>query len=452
MVLVTIMCKNEESTIEKTLRSVGNHPEKIHILDTGSTDKTLSIIKKYFEENKIEHEIKQTLFEEPFDFQKARNYFLNYINTTYVGKNKWVIALDCNDEIRQSRKLFRFLENYRGTCIGFYVDLVWKNKDKTIVNPSIRIFKTNHNWVYGPLAVHEVLMNPAYDTSKPLEESKNIVEKIEYSFFQDREEDDKRSELRCLNDQHLLLDNLKRLEKECEEQKKKPEEHLYYPRCLFYLAQTYLNCGVYHERKGEKDKMTEYFKKAIEYYKKRISIKTAREEVYHSCYEVGTLLYRLGESTMVEIEGYIKESFVCSPRVEPLLFLTRHYFKQYLETRSKSALLYADMYSTYSLELDYPEEDLLFVDKFSYDYGRYRMNADVCLEMYDKMDRKDKLKQAISNIKICSKINVKDKEYLEKLYELQKDTFNKKKAVIEHKKLENDQKEILEQIKKLEKK
>ncbi len=62
-----IICKNEEETIEQMIVTSYKLCDEICILDTGSTDKTIEILKKY---NKVK------LFEEkidPWDFSAARN-------------------------------------------------------------------------------------------------------------------------------------------------------------------------------------------------------------------------------------------------------------------------------------------------------------------------------------------------------------------------------------------
>ncbi len=83
MISICILTKNSEATIQETLDSVQAF-EEILILDTGSTDTTLSIAKGY-------PNVK--IFESPFcGFGELRNKVAAY------AKNDWILALD-SDEI-----------------------------------------------------------------------------------------------------------------------------------------------------------------------------------------------------------------------------------------------------------------------------------------------------------------------------------------------------------------
>ena len=48
---VLLMVKNEESSIEITLKSTKTHFKNIIVFDTGSTDRTIEIIKKICKDN-----------------------------------------------------------------------------------------------------------------------------------------------------------------------------------------------------------------------------------------------------------------------------------------------------------------------------------------------------------------------------------------------------------------
>ncbi len=83
MISITILAKNSEETLEKTLESTISFPEVV-ILDTGSTDGTLAIARKY-------PNVK--IFEGPFEgFGKTHN------RATSLASNDWVFSLD-SDEV-----------------------------------------------------------------------------------------------------------------------------------------------------------------------------------------------------------------------------------------------------------------------------------------------------------------------------------------------------------------
>lgn len=83
MISVTILTKNSEETLEKTLESTRAFPEVV-LLDTGSTDGTLSIARK-FSNVKI--------FEAPFEgFGKTHN-----VATSFASYD-WIFSVD-SDEV-----------------------------------------------------------------------------------------------------------------------------------------------------------------------------------------------------------------------------------------------------------------------------------------------------------------------------------------------------------------
>lgn len=102
MISVTILVKNSEETLEKTLKSTVLFPEVI-VLDTGSTDQSLSIARK-FPNVKI--------VEAPFQgFGKTHN-----VATSFTS-NDWVLSLD-SDEVLSSELVQELLSlDLDETCV-----------------------------------------------------------------------------------------------------------------------------------------------------------------------------------------------------------------------------------------------------------------------------------------------------------------------------------------------
>ncbi|MBQ9136043.1 MAG: glycosyltransferase family 2 protein [Lachnospiraceae bacterium] len=88
---ICIIAKNEEKHMDVFLSSIKKHmenyPHEIVLVDTGSTDKTVAIAKKYTD--------KVFSFAWINDFSAARNYSLNC--ATY----DWVLVLDCDEYVTQ---------------------------------------------------------------------------------------------------------------------------------------------------------------------------------------------------------------------------------------------------------------------------------------------------------------------------------------------------------------
>ncbi len=87
MISITILVKNSEETLERTLESTLSFPEVV-VLDTGSTDQTMAIARK-FPNVKI--------FEAPFEgFGKTHNV------ATSLASNDWVFSLDSDEVLSEA--------------------------------------------------------------------------------------------------------------------------------------------------------------------------------------------------------------------------------------------------------------------------------------------------------------------------------------------------------------
>ena len=93
LISICMIDKNEERVIERCLQSVHKYAEEIIIVDTGSTDSTLSIAKRFT--NNLYH------FEWINDFSAARNEALRH------ATGKWIVSLDADEYFDESemRKL-----------------------------------------------------------------------------------------------------------------------------------------------------------------------------------------------------------------------------------------------------------------------------------------------------------------------------------------------------------
>ena len=80
---VCIIAKNEEKHIEECLKRLSSYGFEIVLTDTGSTDRTLTIAKKYTD--RIYH------FEWCDDFSAARNFCMQ------KASHNWIFSLDCDE-------------------------------------------------------------------------------------------------------------------------------------------------------------------------------------------------------------------------------------------------------------------------------------------------------------------------------------------------------------------
>ncbi len=87
---VCLIVKNEEQRLSQCLASVRSLADEIIVVDTGSSDRTISIAKKY--KSRIFH------FTWCDDFSQARNYAIAQ------AKGKWILVIDA-DEILEQRAI-----------------------------------------------------------------------------------------------------------------------------------------------------------------------------------------------------------------------------------------------------------------------------------------------------------------------------------------------------------
>lgn len=196
MISAVLIVKNEEAMLEQCLKSIKGVDE-IVICDTGSTDKTVDIAKKYW---KVVH------FKWCDDFAKARNYAKQF------ATNDWILSIDA-DEVMEEwwieaiKYAIEHTEDTDWILINLENESAWKTS-------AFRVFRKELDWVW---AIHEIV--------HPKKPSKLDVT-IHFWVSPAHEKDP-----------HLDLRILK------QEYEKHPED----PRTCYYLARELLNYKQFEE-------------------------------------------------------------------------------------------------------------------------------------------------------------------------------------------------------------
>lgn len=351
---LVMMVKNENKRITVSLDSVRDIADCFIILDTGSEDNTINIIREYCKtHNKPLHLIEQT-FPHPFNFAKARNVVLDFAD----DKADYLLLLDCNDELRGGEDLRKFIDSYIGGSTAFHTCQEWWNGQSLDKYYNIRLVKSKHSWRYRG-AIHEYIMSP--EAEQQMEDVKNnpeakrdpVVSRVfGFSLYQDRTQDDDKSFKRFARDEEIFHHDYEEFVSSRDKDKNvKPD-----PRMLFYYGQTCMCLG-----KNEK---------AYKLYKERTEQEGFTEERYHAYYRCGETSKSLGHDWEESMTWYIKAyeystKVFDSPRAEPLYRLAEYY-------RDKCWDL-CFMYLRRCCEVVYPENAILFVDKRMYDYSRWNL-------------------------------------------------------------------------------
>lgn len=151
---IVMMMKNEERYLDKTLSALiplmNDIKSELIVLDTGSTDSSVSIARKYTD--------KVYFHEWNNDFAHMRNISLSY------AKGQWILVLDADEELIEYGNLKKFFNvepynKYNSASIvlrNFYSE----NKENYSTVSMIRLFKNYKEFKYEG-AIHE---QPLYKT------------------------------------------------------------------------------------------------------------------------------------------------------------------------------------------------------------------------------------------------------------------------------------------------
>lgn len=347
---LVMMVKNEQKRIRVSLDSVKDIVDCFVILDTGSEDNTIDIIKKYCKKNNKLLFLEQKVFPQPFNFSTARNHLLDYAD----DKADYLLLLDCNDELKGGDDLKKFIQVYNGSASAFHICQEWWNGISLDKYYNIRLVRSKHQWRYKG-AIHEYMSSPEEDKIKYSANPQDTVVSrvVGITLYQDRTKDDDKSFKRFIKDEQILDAEYQEILDKIEEDKTvKPD-----CRNLFYYAQTCICLG-------KKEKAYNLYKQRSE------QTHGFTEERYHSYYRCGEISQMLSHDWEESMLWYLKAyEYSChvfsSPRAEPLYKIADYYKDKCWDI--------CFMYLRRCCELVYPESAILFVDRRVYDYLRWHL-------------------------------------------------------------------------------
>ena len=145
-----MIVKNEEKYIAKSIDSVKDIINEIVIVDTGSTDSTLEILKNY--------NVKLYNYKWDNDFASARNFAINKV------KSDWILFLDADEILDEASK--DNLINYINTtnldgCHFIVYNYRSENQNDFTIHYAFRLFKNNKGYYYKG-KIHEQIFNEKY--------------------------------------------------------------------------------------------------------------------------------------------------------------------------------------------------------------------------------------------------------------------------------------------------
>ena len=313
---LAMIVKNEESNIERCISSVAPYIDYYIICDTGSTDKTKEIIKKFFDEKGIPGEIHDHEWE---DFGTNRSKALELC----LGKTQWALMIDADDNITGTfpkEKLDPNVDGYvvkiqRGPFSWLRAQVFNVGKKKWWYEEPLHEYATCEQ----PMDVQKLDGEYAWEVRTEGCRSKSSANEVE----------------KYQKDYYLLK---KYLEKD-------PNQ----PRKQFYAAQSAFDSRMYEVAEKE--------------YLKRVEMGHWYEEVFFSWMRIGMCREFLGRPVEQIIDAFMHAFEVAPHRVEPLYHMSCIYRKY---GRPRCAFLVAHL----GLTIPVPQ-DILFVDNANYQWGIY---------------------------------------------------------------------------------
>ena len=291
--VLTQIVKNEAHVITRMLNSIKPIVDTICLVDTGSTDNTIEVVKNWGTQNNIETHV----FERPFDnFENSRNYSIQMAREVTNGKGNdyWGFWLDADETIE-------VLPSFNKSKI---------DKDLYMFNTYINVMKYTRNECfkldkpfrfYGP--VHEYIVCDDKNITSGLMEGINVRVQMDGGSWKGNIPDKYKS--------HAFV-----LEKYIDQNRQDP-------RWVFYTAQSYHDSACIPDNREENE---ERLRRSLKYYKERISRPDGYpEEVFYSQFRVGTIMRALEEPWNLTMNEFLKAYSFDPLRAEPIKAIIDYY-------------------------------------------------------------------------------------------------------------------------------
>lgn len=313
-IALCMIVKNESHIIHECLESIYPHIDYWIISDTGSTDGTQDIIKKFFESKGIPGELHQ---DEWKNFGYNRTKALRYCD----DKCDYIWMIDADDRVEGT---FKFPPEM--TADGYVIRM--GSKDFSWWRT--QIFKASAKWEYRGV-LHEYPAPTATDTPN--------LQKIEGNY---------NVNARTLGARNVGITPVEKYKRDAEMLEKALIDEPNNTRYQFYLAQSYFD--------------SQQWEKSLDAYKKRAEMGGWSEEVYYSLYRVAICRAML-DRPWPEIQASFMDAYNYRPiRAEPLVHIAQVLRQKYNQPAA------AFIYARQAAEMPLPEGEILFVPDAIYKF------------------------------------------------------------------------------------
>lgn len=366
--ILTQIMKDESHVAKRMLDSIKNFVDGICVVDTGSTDDSIEIVKKWGDDNNVETYV----FERPFDdFEKSRNFSIQRAKDSFLNRDDG--------------------HTYYGFWIDFDEQLILHDnfnkskidKDLYMFNTFIGQMKYTRNELYrldkpfrfyGP--VHEFIVCDDQNITSGLMEGLHINVSMDGNSWKSN------IPSKYLSHSHKLESYIANNRQD--------------PRWIFYTAQSY------HDSASMPDNIEENkerLRRSLKYYKERTERSDGYvEEIYYAHYRMGSIMKTLEEPWNLTMQQCLKAYSVDSLRGESIKLIIDYYLQI---GEWNLAYLYTKFgYENFHNKNPYPTR-LLFVEEALYTWRFAEAHAAACFYT----GRKDEAKKVYEQMVELTKTN-----------------------------------------------
>ena len=343
---LNFICKDESHVIGKMLESCKTITDLIVVNDTGSTDGTQDIIRKFGEDNNIPTYV----FERPFDdFEKSRNHAMQKLRDV-VQELGWDANkvhgywFDCDETLVIDSKF-----NKDQFVNDLYMINTFIGQMKYTRNTFFKVSKP-FKW-YGP--IHEFIVCDDKNITSGLAENIHVDVKMTGASWQ--------GDIPTKYKNHAFV-----LEKYIDANREDP-------RWIFYTAQSYHDSASMPDNREENE---ERMRRAMKYYKERVNRNDGyAEEIFYSQFRVGTIMRNMEEPWNLTHQELLKAYSMDPVRGESIKVIIDYYLQMgewnmaYLYTKFAKVNFHG--------KNPYPQR-LLFVDEALYIWKFAESHAAAC--------------------------------------------------------------------------
>lgn len=364
--ILTQIMKNEAHVAERMLNSIKNIVDGIVVVDTGSTDDSINIVRSWGEKNGIETYV----FERAFDnFENSRNHSFEKAREVFLSKNDghtyYNFWLDFDEQLVVDPKFDK-----QKIDKDLYMFNTYINSMKYTRNELCRLDKPFR--FFGP--VHEYIISETPNITSGLMEGLTVRVQMDGGSWKGNIPDKYKKHAAILED---YIDNVNRD-----------------PRWVFYTAQSYHDSASIPDNRYENE---ERLRRSLKYYKERIGRTDGyEEERFYSQFRVGTIKKAL-ELPWAEVHQEFLKAYSMDPlRAEPIKAIIDYYL-----TVGEWNMAY--LYTKFAKEnfhgkSPYPTR-LLFVDESLYMWRILEVHSAACFYTGRKQEANETYNQLQEIIK-----------------------------------------------------